>query len=263
MGRRIGSPGCWIPGSLSPCAGGLLGAARCGSPTSTRAAVSGSTRSHACSKTSPSTTCRRPAGGRRRISGSCGGSGSTCYEPFLQDHEVELTTWCSGLAAIAAGRRWSLTRRRRRARGGRQRLDPSRSRPATGQDRGLRRLRRRNGWPARVDEARVARSSGRCSAVALVSACDRHRPARSSEQRDLLAGGRARACLAAPRPCAAARGGARLPRADRCRRRGRARRGSDRAVGCSWAFVHPTGSGLWRAWKLDSVAPGGASRVDL
>ena len=30
-------------------------------------------------------------------------------EPFLQDHEVELTTWCSGLAAIAAGRRWSLT----------------------------------------------------------------------------------------------------------------------------------------------------------
>ena len=29
-------------------------------------------------------------------------------EPFLEDREVELTTWCSGLAAIAAGRRWSL-----------------------------------------------------------------------------------------------------------------------------------------------------------
>jgi acyl-ACP thioesterase len=28
--------------------------------------------------------------------------------PFLSDREVELTTWCSGLAAIAAGRRWSL-----------------------------------------------------------------------------------------------------------------------------------------------------------
>lgn len=29
-------------------------------------------------------------------------------EPFLEDREVELTTWCSGLAAVAAGRRWSL-----------------------------------------------------------------------------------------------------------------------------------------------------------
>ena len=29
-------------------------------------------------------------------------------EPFLHDREVELVTWCSGLAAIAAGRRWSL-----------------------------------------------------------------------------------------------------------------------------------------------------------
>jgi acyl-ACP thioesterase len=31
------------------------------------------------------------------------------HEPFLQDRAVELVTWCSGLAAIAAGRRWSLT----------------------------------------------------------------------------------------------------------------------------------------------------------
>jgi acyl-ACP thioesterase len=30
------------------------------------------------------------------------------HAPFLQDREVELSTWCSGVAAIAAGRRWSL-----------------------------------------------------------------------------------------------------------------------------------------------------------
>jgi acyl-ACP thioesterase len=30
------------------------------------------------------------------------------HVPFLQDREIELVTWCSGLAAIAAGRRWSL-----------------------------------------------------------------------------------------------------------------------------------------------------------
>jgi acyl-ACP thioesterase len=29
--------------------------------------------------------------------------------PFLRDREVELVTWCSGLAAIAAGRRWTVT----------------------------------------------------------------------------------------------------------------------------------------------------------
>ena len=29
-------------------------------------------------------------------------------EPFVGDTAVELTTWCSGVAAIAAGRRWSL-----------------------------------------------------------------------------------------------------------------------------------------------------------
>jgi acyl-ACP thioesterase len=29
--------------------------------------------------------------------------------PFLDDREVDLTTWCSGVAAIAAGRRWSVT----------------------------------------------------------------------------------------------------------------------------------------------------------
>jgi acyl-ACP thioesterase len=29
--------------------------------------------------------------------------------PFLEDREAELVTWCSGLAALAAGRRWSVT----------------------------------------------------------------------------------------------------------------------------------------------------------
>ncbi|HXH97838.1 MAG TPA: acyl-ACP thioesterase domain-containing protein, partial [Gaiellaceae bacterium] len=29
--------------------------------------------------------------------------------PFLEDGEVGLTTWCSGVAAIAAGRRWSVS----------------------------------------------------------------------------------------------------------------------------------------------------------
>jgi acyl-ACP thioesterase len=29
--------------------------------------------------------------------------------PFLADRDVALTTWCSGVAAIAAGRRWSVT----------------------------------------------------------------------------------------------------------------------------------------------------------
>jgi acyl-ACP thioesterase len=40
-------------------------------------------------------------------------------EPFLEDRTVDLTTWCSGLAAIAAGRRWSLTGDR----GGRAEVD--------------------------------------------------------------------------------------------------------------------------------------------
>ena len=40
-------------------------------------------------------------------------------EPFLEDRELELVTWSSGLAAIAAGRRWSL----RGDRGGRAEVD--------------------------------------------------------------------------------------------------------------------------------------------
>ena len=41
------------------------------------------------------------------------------HVPFLEDREVELVTWCSGLAAIAAGRRWSLAGNR----GGRAEVD--------------------------------------------------------------------------------------------------------------------------------------------
>jgi acyl-ACP thioesterase len=40
-------------------------------------------------------------------------------EPFLEDREIEVMTWCSGLAAIAAGRRWSLSGDR----GGRAEVD--------------------------------------------------------------------------------------------------------------------------------------------
>jgi acyl-ACP thioesterase len=40
-------------------------------------------------------------------------------EPFLGDRAVELVTWCSGLATVAAGRRWSLTGDR----GGRMEVD--------------------------------------------------------------------------------------------------------------------------------------------
>ncbi len=40
-------------------------------------------------------------------------------DPFLAEREVELTTWCSGTAALAAGRRWSL----RGDRGGRIEVD--------------------------------------------------------------------------------------------------------------------------------------------
>jgi acyl-ACP thioesterase len=40
-------------------------------------------------------------------------------EPFLEDGEVAMVTWCSGLATVAAGRRWSLTGDR----GGRAEVD--------------------------------------------------------------------------------------------------------------------------------------------
>jgi len=41
------------------------------------------------------------------------------HEPLLRDRELELRTWCSGVASIAAGRRWSV----RGDRGGRVEVD--------------------------------------------------------------------------------------------------------------------------------------------
>jgi acyl-ACP thioesterase len=60
-------------------------------------------------------------------------------EPFVGDTAVELTTWCSGVAAIAAGRRWTV----RGDRGGRTEVDSvwihldSRERPARIEDFGV------------------------------------------------------------------------------------------------------------------------------
>ena len=83
------------------------------------------------------------------------------HEPFLQDREVELVTWCSGLARNRGRAALVAHRRRGRACRGRQRVDPPEPRPATGQDRGLRALRRSDRWPESVDEARVAGPSAR------------------------------------------------------------------------------------------------------
>ena len=86
-------------------------------------------------------------------------------EPFLEDRELELVTWSSGLAAIAAGRRWSL----RGDRGGRAEVDsvwihlgPDHGRPGSRRSASTARRRR----PTRVDEARAARSSGGRAGVA-------------------------------------------------------------------------------------------------
>ena len=230
--RRIGSPGCSIQRFLFPRTGGRSPAAGAwGSPTSTRAAASGWTRWPRLLQDVAIDDVQETGWGTpshlwfvRRIR-------IDVHEPFLQDREVKLVTWCSGLAAIAAGRRWSLTGDA----GGQAEvdsvwihLDPD-QRPARIEGFGVygevdRRAKR-------VDEARAAGSSARCAVGALASAGDRHRPARTSEQCDLLASGRARSGLEHPRSCEAAGGGARLPRADRRRRRDRSRHGSRRARG--------------------------------
>ncbi len=59
--------------------------------TWTSAGGCGSTRSRDTSRTSRSTTCRRPGGERPSTSGSCDGSGSR-YDPFTEDREVRLVT---------------------------------------------------------------------------------------------------------------------------------------------------------------------------
>ena len=70
-------------------------------------------------------------------------------EPFLAARAVELVTWCSGLATVAAGRRWSLSGDR----GGRIEVDSvwihPRRRPTPGADHALRSLRRGRRQPAR------------------------------------------------------------------------------------------------------------------
>ena len=72
------------------------------------AAGCGSTRWRGSCRTSRSTTSGRRAGALpehlwfvRRIR-------VDVLVPFLVDRAVELTTWCSGVAAIAAGRRWTV-----------------------------------------------------------------------------------------------------------------------------------------------------------
>ena len=90
-----------------------------GSLTSIATAACGSTRWLGSSRTWRSRTSRRPVGGCRSTSGSCGGSGSTWSSRFSRTTRSTLVTWSSGQAAIAAGRRWSL----RGDRGGRAEVD--------------------------------------------------------------------------------------------------------------------------------------------
>ena len=179
-------------------------------------------------------------------------------EPFLDDqrgrprHLVQRSGGDRGRTALVA------PGRPRRPRRGRQRLDPSRPGSAAGQDRGLRHLRRRRRRPAGLDEAGAARSTGGRRRPPVAAACERHRPPRPRQQRRLLAGRRARAPVGRHRPGPSARRRARLPRADRPRRRDRAGRVERRRRSCWPASAPRTGSGRWRGWVSDSVAPGGA-----
>jgi acyl-ACP thioesterase len=90
-------------------------------------------------------------------------------EPFLADRAVELVTWCSGLATIAAGRRWSLTGDR----GGRIEVDsvwisPRRA-TTPGTDHALRCLRRGRGRPRRVGPAAARGPADRRATLALAT----------------------------------------------------------------------------------------------
>ena len=82
---------------------------RSASPTPTRTAGCGSMRSRATCRTSPPTTSLDAGcGAGRAASGSCAGPSSTSCSRSLDDPRVELTTWCSGTAAVgrrAAARR--------------------------------------------------------------------------------------------------------------------------------------------------------------
>ncbi len=120
---------------------------------------------------------------------------STCFEPIVGWGEVELTTWCSGVAAIAAGRRWSLAG----TAGGRIEVDSVwihlDAERAAGADRGLRRVRRGGRRPPVSTKLGASRPPGRRNMRhALAAAGGRRRPPRPREQRRAT-GRRSRRCL--------------------------------------------------------------------
>ena len=103
-------------------------------------------------------------------------------QPFAGDTEVELTTWCSGVAAIAAGRRWSV----KGDAGGSIEVDSvwihldAEQRPARIEDFGV----YADAAAGRhVDQARAARSACQRPAHAMAAARDRRRSPRSRQQR--------------------------------------------------------------------------------
>ena len=115
--------------------------------------------------------------------------------PFLEDRDVRLVTWCSGLAAIAA------------AAGGRSRATAeagsrwtacgSTSGPTSARaDRVVRRLRGGDGGRPVSTRLELVAAPERRAAVAVGAARDRRRPPRSRQQRRLLAGGRGRRAVA-------------------------------------------------------------------
>ena len=140
-------------------------------------------------------------------------------EPLLHDRELELVTWCSGVASIAAGRRWSVTGDRGRAGRGRQRLDPPRPRSAAGADRVVRRLCRGRRGPHGLDAARAAvrRGSGTATRWELRSTdVDLHGHVNNAVYWQALEG------ALGPEAATQLVARARLPRPDRSRRSARA-----------------------------------------
>ncbi len=129
-------------------------------------------------------------------------------KPPVDDDHVELSTWCSGTASVAAGRRLSLVGDR----GGRVEVDsvwihlgPD-ARPA--------RLVGFDMYEQAADgrvvstKLELAAPSGGARTPPLAAPEDRHRPARAREQRRVLACGRGRALRPGPGrgtavPCAA------------------------------------------------------------
>ena len=139
----------------------------------------------------------------------------------VADRELELVTWCSGVASIAAGRRWSVYGRPRAA-GWRSTASGSTSGPISGR----RASSRSASTPRPRPAARSRRGSSSPRPVTPRRAPpsrsgERRRPPRPRQQRRLLAGARGRPRR---RRGAAARRRAGLPRPGRPRRPARARR---------------------------------------